>query len=147
MNSSARVNMSQCFTPFPGALNTILSFSCENKTLWSVWEDVKQSCVCSFLLPTYLCLNHILADKLQSLQASVYLKICSFFLGSQFEVISSQCGLSYWQLCASPSLWSGESTEMKTGTIKGHMHTKFAASHSDMSNIGLMCELKVLVPF
>lgn len=69
----------------------------------------------------FLSPNHILADKPQLLKAFVYLSVClCLFLASLSEIGTSQCGLSYWLLCALALLWSGESTEMKTGTVRAH---------------------------
>lgn len=68
--------------------------------------------------------DHILADQLQLL-VFVYLNVCVFFVASLSEIGNSQSGLSYWLLCALALLWSGESTEMKTGTVRGHMRTKY----------------------
>lgn len=75
------------------------------------------------------------------------LRLCEcwcLFLASLSEIGTSQCGLSYWLLCALALLWSGESTEMKTGTVRGHMHTKHthlilavSVPHPDMAAMGL----------
>lgn len=130
--------------------NTVFFHLNKMNVVVTVWRCETELCV---LLPSpnmFVCESHILADEPQLLSLSKRLCLC---LASLSEIGTFQWGLSYWLVCALPLLWSGESTGMKTGTVRGHINAKnttliplsFSLSHSDMAATALVVKQEVLI--
>lgn len=116
---------------FPATPWTVVTYSMLSFKLWVIYTQVMSMIIffsyysntMEVVLIVWSCLTEPLHVFLL-MAATVFLKIDFLylnFIASLLKTGSCPCGLWSWVLCASASLWSGESTEMKTGKFEGNI--------------------------